>query len=101
KPAGRLAATALRLAIPFVFGVWILIIWEAVVRGAGVPFILLPPPSAIGIRISNSLPILMADVNQTFFKAVLAGYVIGCGSGFLTAILADRVSFLGRGLLPI
>lgn len=101
KPAGRLAATALRLAIPFVFGVWILIIWEAVVRGAGIPFILLPPPSAIGIRISNSLPILMADVNQTFFKAVLAGYVIGCGSGFLTAILADRVSFLGRGLLPI
>jgi NitT/TauT family transport system permease protein len=32
---------------------------------------------------------------------VLAGYVIGCASGFVVAILADRVAFLRRGLLPI
>lgn len=101
KPANRAASAFLRLAIPFIFGVWILIVWEAVVRGAGIPFILLPPPSAIGVRIANSLPILAADVNQTIFKSVIAGYVIGCGAGFLTAILADRVAFLGRGLLPI
>jgi NitT/TauT family transport system permease protein len=101
KPANRAANALLRLVIPFIFGVWILIVWEAVVRGAGIPFILLPPPSAIGVRIANSLPILAADVNQTIFKSVIAGYVIGCGAGFLTAILADRVAFLGRGLLPI
>ncbi len=101
KPASRAANGLLRLVIPFIFGVWILIVWEAVVRGAGIPFILLPPPSAIGVRIANSLPILAADVNQTIFKSVIAGYVIGCGAGFLTAILADRVAFLGRGLLPI
>ena len=101
KPANRAANAFLRLVIPFIFGVWILIVWEAVVRGAGIPFILLPPPSAIGVRIANSLPILAADVNQTIFKSVIAGYVIGCGAGFLTAILADRVAFLGRGLLPI
>ena len=70
-------------------------------RGAGIPFILLPPPSAIGARIANSLPMLAADVNQTIFKAVIAGYVLGCGAGFVTAILADRVPFLRRGLLPI
>ncbi|HEY6630166.1 MAG TPA: ABC transporter permease [Rhizobiaceae bacterium] len=101
KPANRVADAFLRLLIPFIFGVWILVIWEAVVRGAGIPFILLPPPSAIGARIASSIPILAADVNQTIFKSVIAGYAIGCSAGFLTAILADRVAFLGRGLLPI
>jgi NitT/TauT family transport system permease protein len=101
RPANRTANTVLRLLIPAIFGAWILIIWEAVTRGAGIPFILLPPPSAIGARIANSLPVLAADVNQTIFKAVIVGYIIGCGAGFVTAILADRVSFLRKGLLPI
>ncbi|MEI8701689.1 MULTISPECIES: ABC transporter permease [unclassified Mesorhizobium] len=101
RPTSRWAATALRLIIPAIFGAWILIIWEAVTRGAGIPFILLPPPSAIGVRIANSLPVLAADVRQTIFKAVIFGYVVGSGAGFLAAIAADRVPFLRRGLLPI
>ncbi|RWQ84702.1 MAG: ABC transporter permease subunit, partial [Mesorhizobium sp.] len=40
RPTSRWAATALRLIIPAIFGAWILIIWEAVTRGAGVPFIM-------------------------------------------------------------
>lgn len=92
---------ALRLLIPAVFGVWILIIWEAVTRGAGVSLVLLPPPSAIGVRIANSLPTLWIDVRQTILTSVLIGYVIGCASGFVVAILADRFAFLRRGLLPI
>ncbi|TCL74503.1 ABC transporter permease [Rhizobium sp. BK251] len=91
----------LRLIIPAIFGAWILIIWEAVTRGAGIPFVLLPPPSSIGARIAGSIPILAADVRQTIFKAVLIGYAIGCASGFIVAILADRIAFLRRGLLPI
>ena len=70
-------------------------------RGFAVPFVLLPPPSAIGARLADSLPILAADFRQTFLKAVLAGYAIGCAAGFLVAIVADRVPFLRRGLLPI
>lgn len=100
-PTSRWAATASRLIIPAIFGAWILIIWEAVTRGAGIPFILLPPPSAIGVRIANSLPVLAADVRQTIFKAVIFGYIVGSGAGFLAAIAADRVPFLRRGLLPI
>lgn len=91
----------LRILIPIPFGVWILIIWEAIVLGAGVPFVLLPPPSAIAARFANSLPILAADVNQTIFKSVLIGYALGCGAGFVAAIVADRFLFLRRGLLPI
>lgn len=101
RPVSQQAKTMLRLLIPAIFGAWILILWEAVTRGAGVPFILLPPPSAIAARIGNSLPILLADVRQTIFKAVLFGYIVGCASGFVVAILADRVPFLRKGLLPI
>lgn len=101
RPASRMASRLLALLIPAIFGVWILIIWETVTRGAGIPFIILPPPSAIAARFANSIPILVDDVQQTIFKSVLAGYAIGCSAGFATAILADRVDFLRRGLLPI
>jgi len=101
RPGTRAAATFLRLIIPAIFGAWVLILWEAITRGAGVPFILLPPPSAIWERIIGSVSILAADVRQTIFKAVLFGYAVGCAAGFIVAILADRVAFLRRGLLPI
>ncbi|WP_442583017.1 ABC transporter permease [Mesorhizobium sp. ASY16-5R] len=101
QPAARRAQILLRLAIPAIFGLWLLVIWEAITRGAGIPFILLPPPSAVGARIASSLPILAADVQQTIFKAALAGYAMGCAAGFVTAILADRFLFLRRGLMPI
>jgi NitT/TauT family transport system permease protein len=44
----------------------------------------------------------LADFQQTFLKAVLAGYAIGCLAGFVVAILIDRSPFLQkRGLLPL
>jgi NitT/TauT family transport system permease protein len=101
RPASRGADSFLRLLIPAVFGAWILILWEGVTRGAGVPFILLPPPSAVGARIAASVPVLLADMRQTILKAVLAGYLLGCGAGFATAVLADRFGFLRRGLMPV
>lgn len=87
--------------IPLMFGAAVLVIWEAATRAGGVPPILLPAPSLIWARIIQSLPTLWADFQQTFLKAVLAGYVIGCGSGFLVAIAIDRSPFLKRGLLPL
>ncbi|MGV3549866.1 ABC transporter permease [Rhizobium sp.] len=98
---GRKRGLVGQLVVPTLFGVWLLIIWEAVTRGAGIPFVILPPPSAIGVRIVSSIPILAADFQQTVLKAVLAGYIMGCASGFLVAVLADRFRFLANGLLPI
>jgi NitT/TauT family transport system permease protein len=74
--------------------------WEIVTRGANVPQVLLPAPSQIWDRFIASVPTLTADFVQTF-KAVLAGFTIGCLSGFAVAILVDRSPFLKRGLLPI
>jgi NitT/TauT family transport system permease protein len=90
-----------RIAVPLLFGLAILVLWEGVVRGFSVPPILLPAPSAILARLAGSLPILWADFRQTFLKSVLTGYVLGCGLGFAVAILIDRSPFLQRGLLPI
>lgn len=90
-----------RLAVPILFGVTLLVLWEGLVRGFAVPSILLPAPSAIGARLFSSLPILWADFRQTFLKSVLTGYIAGCGLGFLVAILIDRSPFLQKGLLPI
>lgn len=89
------------ILIPILFGLWLIFLWEIIVTGFEVPHVLLPPPSAIAARFASSLDILRDDFYQTFMKAVLAGYVMGCGSGFIVAILVDRVPFLQRGLLPL
>jgi NitT/TauT family transport system permease protein len=100
-PHNRAAANFMKIVVPFLFGIWLLFVWEVIVRGFGVPFVLLPPPSAIAARFAASSPLLLADFRQTFLKAVIAGYAIGSLAGFLVAIVADRYGFLKRGLLPI
>ena len=89
------------LLIPLVFGMALLVIWEVVTRGANVPPVLLPSPSAIGAQLAGSAPILWADFVQTFIKSVIPGYIIGCLAGLLVAIAVDRSPFLKAGLLPI
>jgi len=89
------------LAVPIAFGAVVLFLWEVVTVGFGVPPVLMPSPSAIGARIAASPGVLWADFVQTFLKAVLAGWALGCASGFVVALLADRVPFLRRGLLPL
>jgi NitT/TauT family transport system permease protein len=101
EPARPFGGILLKIFIPVVFGATIIFLWEVLVRGLAVPFVILPPPSAVWAKIVTSLPILWVDFRQTFLKSVLAGYVIGCLSGFAVAVIADRAPFLGRGLLPI
>ena len=101
RPTGRHLRRLHTLLVPALFGLWLFLLWELVVRGAGVPTVLLPAPSTIGARIAQSLPILWADFQQTYLRAVLTGYALGCGAGFLAALLVDRSPFLTRGLLPI
>ena len=94
-------ARVINLAVPFIFGLTLFVMWELIVRGLEVPTVLLPPPSMIWDRITNSVPLLWQDFQQTFLKAVIAGYLLGCGSGFIVALLIDRSPFLQRGLLPL
>jgi NitT/TauT family transport system permease protein len=101
RPRGAKASRALEIAVPLLFGAFIFYLWEVLVRGFGVPPVLMPSPSAAAARFVTSLPILGADFVQTFIKGVLIGYAIGCGAGLVVAIVAQRFPFLGRGLLPL
>jgi NitT/TauT family transport system permease protein len=93
-------ARAADFAPPLLFGLAVLAVWEVGVKLLGVPAIILPAPSAIGLRFVSSMPTLAADFLQTI-RGVLAGYAIGSGAGLLVAILVDRSPFLQRGLLPL
>ncbi|WP_075289576.1 ABC transporter permease [Pararhizobium arenae] len=101
KTKDRVLQRIIRIAVPLLFGISILVLWEGIVRGFNIPSVLLPPPSMIWTRLINSLPTLWADFRQTFLKSVITGYVMGCGLGFLVAIAIDRSPFLQKGLLPL
>ncbi len=92
---------AARVGTPVLFGVLVLAGWELACTGYGVSRILLPPPSAIGGAFLSHLPVLGADFVQTVLRAVLPGYLIGCGAGLLAAIALDRSDFLRRGVTPL
>ena len=97
----RTPTRMLSLIIPVIFGLTLILIWEGVVRGFEISPILLPTPSDIAIKFAASTSILWKDFVQTVIKGALSGYIIGCGSAFLLAIVIDRYPFLQRGLLPV
>ena len=103
----RIAGSALagtragRLAVPAIFGLTILIVWELTVRGLEVSPVILPAPSAIAAKFAAETDVLWLDFRQTALKGAVSGYVIGCAAAFLAALAIDRVPFLQRGLLPI
>jgi NitT/TauT family transport system permease protein len=89
------------LLVPVCFGAFLLFLWEVLTVGLRVPMVLLPSPSAIAAKLMSAAPVLFADFVQTFIRAVIPGWIIGCLAGFAVAVAADRVPFLARGLIPI
>jgi hypothetical protein len=67
KPANRHCANIINIH-PVLFGATLLALWEGITRGFNVPSVLLPPPSMIWERITNSSDILWADFQQTFSR---------------------------------
>jgi NitT/TauT family transport system permease protein len=98
---GRDDSRLARIACPVLFGLMVLWLWEMAVIGLKIPFILLPPPSAIALALAANAATLAADFEQTYLHAVIIGYAIGCGAGFLIAIAIDRSKFLQTGLTPL
>ena len=77
-------------------------LWQVIVTGFGVPQILLPAPSADRPPDrARRRRMLWLDFHQTFLKSVIAGFLMGCGLGFVVAVATDRIPFLQRGLLPL
>ena len=90
-----------KFIVPSLFGLVFRFMWELIVIGLSINPVLLPAPTAIASKFSSSLDILWIDFVQTLVKGALSGYILGCGSAFLTAIAIDKFNFLKRGLLPL
>jgi NitT/TauT family transport system permease protein len=87
--------------VPALLGLAVLAVWQAYVKASAIPIVLLPSPGAIGLKFAASLHTLAADFVQTVVRAVIPGWLMGCGAGFLAALACDRSAFLRRGLLPL
>ena len=74
----KLSGIMVNLLVPIFFGGMLLYLWEMLTVGFQVPQVLLPAPSMIGTAFVNSMEMLWADFQQTFLKAVIAGFFIGC-----------------------
>jgi NitT/TauT family transport system permease protein len=84
QPPSRITA----LASPIIFGLTLIAVWEGVVNGFEINQVLLPAPSVIAVRFVASTHILWVDFVQTVLKGAMSGYVIGCGSAFLIAVVS-------------
>jgi NitT/TauT family transport system permease protein len=87
--------------IPAIFAFLLLLSWESIVKGFAISPILLPTPSNIFYALITNIPMLWADFKQTYLKAVVAGYVMGCLSGFIVAQWAVKSEALRNSLLPL
>ncbi|WP_424940574.1 ABC transporter permease [Aliiroseovarius sp. S253] len=98
----RLSDTAVvKYTVPILFGLTIVVLWEAAVHTFAISQAILPAPSAVAERFVNSTGMLWEDFVQTVLKGALRGYIFGVLAAFVVAILIDRSPFLTRGLLPI
>ncbi len=83
------------------FGLWVLYFWQLGVSLFDVPRVLLPAPALIGQMLVDRWDTLAGDFVQTVLKAVLVGWALGSGLGFVVGVAIDRAPFLQRGLLPL
>ena len=75
-------------------------LWEAAVRGFGIPLYLLPAPSQI-LATFLERPGYLLRIGLATFSNALAGCAIGCTLGTLVAALCVRWRIVADGLLPL
>jgi NitT/TauT family transport system permease protein len=92
--AGRLL---LPLAVPFV----LLLLWQGLVVGFGVPKGIFPSVTDVWASLQATFPVLLRDAYVTFFKEVLLGFAIGFAAGFVAGVGIAGSLFLQRGFLPL
>ena len=86
-----------RAIAPLLFGLLLLVAWQAIVTVGHIPEYLLPAPTAILAAVDRSLAVQFA---VTFIEA-LAGFLIASVVAFAIATLFVRFHTLEEGLFPI
>ena len=89
-----------QLAVPIIFGVTIIVVWECIVSWAcEISPVLLPAPTQIAQTFAASTAILWEDFRADRAERRVVGIHPGLRvSAFLIAIAIDRFPFLQRGL---
>jgi NitT/TauT family transport system permease protein len=100
----RLDAQTLRrqvriLVLPLVTAALIIGAWEAIVRIKNIPDVLLPAPSAIAIRLTETLPFLLKQSVPTTLETI-AGFLISLVLGIGLAVLVSASRFAREALYP-
>lgn len=101
SPRTAVGAWGAQYGTPLVFGAWVIVLWQLLVRAFDVPQVLLPAPSTVWDSLLGGFGVLLGDFIQTVLHSVLIGLAGGCALGFATGVLIDRSPFLQRGLLPL
>lgn len=81
-------------------GALVIVGWELLINVFQIQQFLLPKPSVIAETFAESYPRLVSAGWVTFQNAFW-GFVLGCGAGILTGMVASRFVGFSRALLPV
>lgn len=110
ESGGGLRAALRYYAPTIAVAVGVLVIWELVVTIFNVQQFLLPRPSAIWAELqrewalaldsTSGRSLLVESTLATLWEAV-GGFVIGCGSGILVALVTARWTIISQAMMPL
>lgn len=98
----------LRYYLPtIIVAVAVLALWEVLVTVLNIQQFILPKPTQIGGRffeevnlfVTGQGSILFQAAGATFYEA-LGGFILGCGSGILVALVTARWTVLSEAMMP-
>jgi NitT/TauT family transport system permease protein len=106
----RPLSARLRDALPAIlFALGVLALWEGLIVAFNIQQFLLPRPSSIFNELMGEIQLwltpgqsslLMQATGATLYSA-LGGLFIGCGAGFLVALLTARWTIVNQALMPL
>lgn len=108
-PLSQRVIDSLRYYFPTIMvAVSVLLIWEFLVVVLDIQQFLLPKPSVIGSKFMEEVDLflnpdtssLLFDATSATFYEALGGFIIGCGSGILVALITARWAVITEATMP-
>jgi putative hydroxymethylpyrimidine transport system permease protein len=101
RPKGRLTRLWTNYGIAILFSLFVLALWEVIVRVANVPDYLFPAPSAIAVDFKEDWSTILAPATWVTLREVLFGFAISAVMGIGLAVLLHLFRPLRRALYPL
>lgn len=108
-PLSERVMDSLRYYFPTIMvAVSVLLLWEFLVIALDIQQFLLPKPSVIGSKFMEEVDLflnpdtssLLFDATSATFYEALGGFIIGCGSGILVALITARWTVITEAAMP-